>query len=174
MKAVALGLILCSGPGVDKVDIPYIPGVEVHTLALAAPPTRETADILTCWAMGMADRGVDRVALIGSSRGVAPSQLAITQYPGLFNGGYVAISGFGGANWGLANFSPETSVLLQAGGDEDETLLSGMALTNYLLSSNGHDSTFQVYEDESHGFLGDNVYAQEVLFWFLKENLLAN
>ncbi len=174
MKAVALGLIICSGPGVDRVDIPYFPGVEVRSLSLADSPTKETADILSCWAEEMLNSGIERVALVGSSRGVGPSQLAIAQCPDLFNGGYVAISGFGGRSWGLADFSPETSVLLQAGGDENESLLNGMALTNYFLSSNGYDCTFQVYDDENHGFLEDNVYAQEVLFWFLKENLLAN
>ena len=113
------------------------------------------ADIIQC--------GVKSIALVGSSVGVCVAQMAIAKEPSYYNGGYIIISGAGGAHWDFEEFvqNVNTPVFQLVGSLENPLLIHKMAALNDSLLFAGKETYMKIYEGCSHGFLGENIAAQE-------------
>ena len=165
-----IGIVISAGMGVQHLDrLPAIPGCDVivDVIAFSSPPSPADSPRIKAAAYELQDEGADIVCLIGSSRGVAPAQLALSEEPELFDR-YVAISGTGGPVWGVEDFIRGVTcpVLQMAGEDEQERLLERMDLLHFYLQKYGRESEMQRYPGR-HGFLVDSKEAQRDLVNFL-------
>lgn len=120
------------------------------------------------------DCSIERTAMIGSSTGVGPAQMALANSPELWTGGYVVISGGAGEQWDFQKFVEEvnTPVFQMVGELESDQLKLKMFTLQDSLIANGKDAYIKVYDDERHGFLGKNGWAQKDLREFLQWALL--
>lgn len=164
-----IGVIISSGMGVNNLELPAIPGCNVvlHVISFKRPPSPADAELIKEAAHELLEDGADVVCLIGSSRGVAPAQLALSEEPGIFDK-YAAIGGAGGPVWGVEEFIKvvDCPVLQMAGEDEQERLLERMDLLHYYLQKYRRQSDMRRYPG-GHGFIAESREAQEDLALFI-------
>ena len=171
---VTVGLIISAGRGAQEITMPppedFAPlQVDVRLFTWDDPKPIDCEEIID-EALRMRDAGVERIALIGSSKGVPVAQLAVAACPDLFNGGYLAVSGAGGPHWGLEAFpdSVRTPVLQMRGGRERGRFAGLMSIIDRRIASAGGAAKLRVYAGEKHGFINRSRAAQTHLVTFFE------
>ena len=169
--ALSLGIVLSTGLGVERIDPPDVPGIEVKS-ARWGHVRPEDSSLLVEWSRGMRNGGVSSVALVAASRGVPVAQKSVPESDGAYNGGVVFVSGAGGPAWSPYQFARDVSTpgFLMCGVDESDRVLYRMDMLNNLLLSQGKETCLKQY-DGNHGFLADNEEAQSDMRGFLRWTL---
>lgn len=169
--ALALGVILSTGVGVDRIQPPDMPFLAVRS-ARWSHVRPEDSQVISSWAVAMRNTGVKSLGLVASSKGVPVAQKAASESPKSFNGGIVFVSGAGGPEWKPYQFSTRvlTPVLLMCGLDESDRMIYRMDILNNLLLNHDKEACLRFY-DGKHGFLAENEEAQSDMREFLKWTL---
>lgn len=177
---VTVGLIISTGRGIHEATLPepdeFAPLKIEARLFQWDQPTPTDCEQIIDEALRMREDGVERIALIGSSKGVPVAQLAVAACPELFNGGYLAVSGAGGPAWGLDAFpdSVRTPVLQMRGECERGRFAGLMSIIDRRIASAGGDSRVQVFDGQQHGFINRSREAQGVLISFVEWTLFGH